>query len=384
MRRLPHVALLGAVLVFALGVWQLLLARFASGDIYPVGSSLRSDALGVRAFYAALSEALPTPVTRHRGGRGSLARARNATIILSHFPVARLNTEEDPLIDELSQAARGGARVVLALDERQARGTVARQSCSGPEMDPELGRKRTQRKSFVSCERTAVELWGFAVGRVPHPRGTAARAESAETSLPQTIPWHASASFAELEAPWHVVYSRDGQATVIERPFGRGTLVLMAESYLLTNEAQRADRASGLLVWLVGHGASVIFDESHLGVIEPRGIMDLARDLRLHGFFAGAAMVAGLFVWQRLKRPPVRRRCDGSRGARGLEPADSLLQELMRRAVSPATALEACMAEARSLGLPVRREPTRGLTEKEMVEIFNLTFCAREERHAPR
>jgi len=58
------------------------------------------------------------------------------------------------------------------------------------------------------------------------------------------------------------------------------------------------ERVPQLLAWMVGPSQSVVFDETHLGVEESPGISALARKYRLHGFFAGLLLLAGLFVWK--------------------------------------------------------------------------------------
>ena len=50
---------------FVLGVLKLFLLRFEAGDVYPAYSSLRSDPLGSRAFYASLENINDAVVERN-------------------------------------------------------------------------------------------------------------------------------------------------------------------------------------------------------------------------------------------------------------------------------------------------------------------------------
>ena len=53
---------------------------------------------------------------------------------------------------------------------------------------------------------------------------------------------------------------------IVERAFAHGSLVLLADSYPLSNEALAADRNTGFLLWLIDDRRGVLFDETHLGL----------------------------------------------------------------------------------------------------------------------
>ncbi len=71
-------------------------------------------------------------------------------------------------------------------------------------------------------------------------------------TLPDTLHWHSGIIFTNLLHSWRVIYARAGKAVVIERKFGRGSVVIATDSYLLSNEAMLKDRHADLLAWLVG------------------------------------------------------------------------------------------------------------------------------------
>ena len=387
MRKLVGLALLGVVLLFIWGLAQLFRARFESGDVYPIGSSLRADALGLRALHDALSELLPGEVTRHRGREGSLASSSDATLLVAYLSISELCQTNSRFFDELNRAARSGARVVMALDDRQAL-RPRKLVCSGsPDLDADAKTRKPPGKSATSskllkdtpsCSGAAVGLWEFSVGwGDPAGKGSTARGQGASSLLPATIPWHTRAAFVDLGDAWRVVYARADHAVVIERELGQGSLVLLAESYLLTNEAQRVARAPELVAWLVGSHRRIVFDEAHLGVVERRTVMSVLRQLRLLGLVAGAALLALLYAWQ--KRRPLG---FGSAGRqpepRRVLPEGSSLARLLSRTVPPQEVLSACIAEARALNLSVSVEAAQ--PAKNVVQAFNRTFCPQEER----
>ena len=122
-------------MLFVFGLWRLFALRFETGDVYPFYSTLRSDALGAKAFYAAL-ETLPYGPRVERNFRGLarllrppalklLGRQQPATtpqnLIGAGDTVFLLGTNPRTWpfaftkdeATELEAAARRGARIVL-------------------------------------------------------------------------------------------------------------------------------------------------------------------------------------------------------------------------------------------------------------------------------
>jgi hypothetical protein len=97
---------------------------------------------------------------------------------------------------------------------------------------------------------------------------------------------------------WKTIYQRAQHPVLIERRFGRGSIVLSAESYFLSNEAMAKEPQPSLLIWLVGNQKSVIFDEYHHGVAAESGVMYLARKYDLEWLFSGLVLLALLFIWK--------------------------------------------------------------------------------------
>lgn len=126
----------------------------------------------------------------------------------------------------------------------------------------------------------------------------AQRSESAPAYLPETVTWYSAMYFTDLSDKWSVLYERDGNPVVVERSFGKGSVVFSADSYFASNEALMNERHPALLAWLVGDADTVIFDEYLKGVQRSDGVMTLARKYRLHGFFAGLLVLAALLIWR--------------------------------------------------------------------------------------
>src|SRR5204863_5323220 len=135
---------------------------------------------------------------------------------------------------------------------------------------------------------------------------------------------------------------------LIERRFGSGSLVFSADSYFLSNEAMRKERHPQLLAWLIGRNATVLFDETHLGVTESPGIAALVRKYRLHGLVIGLILMAGLFVWKKaISFVPAYDEEQAERHGDAVAGKDSAagFVNLLRRSISPSEILPVCFAE---------------------------------------
>jgi hypothetical protein len=184
------------------------------------------------------------------------------------------------------------------------------------------------------------------------------RSAIAPSTLPETLSWHTSTLFKTNSGAWNILFERQNQPVVLERSWGRGSLVLIADSYHFSNEALRSARETGFIQWTLGTAREILFDETHLGVEEDPGIATLARRYRLEGLAAGLVVLALLYLW----------RTTSSFIPRQADPADSELVgresnagfvHLLRRAVTPSNLLTACMEEwektVRRDGIPQAR-----------------------------
>lgn len=163
----------------------------------------------------------------------------------------------------------------------------------------------------------------------------------------RAVEWHSALSFRPgTGTPWRVVYACGDRPVMVERPWGKGTLVLASDCYFLSNEAMLKHRHPALLAWIAGGSGRVVFDEYHLGVREDPGVTALARRYGLGGVFAALALLAGLFVWRNAASflPPAPVESDRGEVAGGLESRNALLH-LMRRHLPAADLPRICFEE---------------------------------------
>jgi hypothetical protein len=180
------------------------------------------------------------------------------------------------------------------------------------------------------------------------PSVTLALAGETAEPLPARLSWRGIVRFTGLAGDWQVVYGDSLGAVIVERDMGEGSIVLIGDSYPLSNQGLFHDRRPALVSWLIGPARRVIFDEYHLGVENPEGVMTLMREYRLGWVFAALLVVAALFVW-RSASSLIPRREDGPAETRGLDSSRGLAS-LLTRVIPPADLLKVCLDERRRLG----------------------------------
>ncbi len=245
------------------------------------------------------------------------------------------------------------------------------------ESSPLLGEVAPLEKDFLGAR------WGLALNRVKPPKSegrpslfdrpfstddTAATTPASATLPAETgkapLPWLTALDFEirPSDKPlWRVAYTRGHQPVVAEREFGCGSLVLCSDTYFLSNEALFRDANPRALVWLIGRGRQVVFDEFALGTREDPGLMTLANRYNLTGIVVAFVLLALLYVWRNassLVPPPPDPGFAGAPPQTGLG-ADAGFPSLLRRAV-PAPALpQMCLDQwkATSSGLDGRSSP---------------------------
>ena len=127
--------------------------------------------------------------------------------------------------------------------------------------------------------------------------------------------------------------------------------MLATDSYFVSNEGLLEEPHAVLLAALIGDRAKVVFEETVHGGSERSGIITLIRRYRLHGFAAGGFLLLALFLWRARVRPFASNGSEPEDEDDVLEGRESraALVSLLRRSLSPAAALQACIAEWRAV-----------------------------------
>ena len=385
-RHWPLLVMLVCATAFAFGLVELFELRFEVGDVYPAYSSLRSDPLGTMALYESLGK-LPELSVRRDFSSNNRMPEEPRTVYL-HLAASQYDWDWMPkdLFHEIDTYLVRGNRLVITFfpqtgtnwsrsdDESETNSVKAT-----PE-DKKMTPPKPSRKKHKTEDEWGVEVderWGFHTdfrgldqnGDVYAPARVFNRSS---LPLPKALDWHSGIVFTNLDPAWHVIYARGTNAVVIERFFGKGSVVMATDSYLLSNEAMAQDRHADLLAWLVGANRNVVFDEAHLGVVETTGVAGLMRRYRLHGLIAGLVLLAGLFIWKNSVSlvPPLS----------GFQPPDHVAGKdaasgfvnLLRRSIAPRDLLKICLAEWKKTAgaaagpVAVRAQQATAIVESEM------------------
>lgn len=374
------------------GVVHLFLIRIEVGDVLPLYSTLRADPLGAKAFYEGLAGMPGVSVRRNFRDLKRLEVGPETTLFCLGTEVfGDINRIEEEVAEAFERIATKGGRLVLAFqpipedpegkrmkdwkdferrieEERQKSNGDDSKSCQEQDETSQDGEETEEDTSPWFRLASLDERWGvtckyaaLAVGPDGAYQPGKASLE-ADEDLPETIPWHAALYFTELDEAWRTVYSREDKAVLIERPYGRGSIVLSSDSYYVSNEALWRDRHPDLLAWLVGPGQDLVFDEFLKGVREARGVTALARKYRLYGLFAGLAVLAALFLWKNAASLVPRYADSADRDLRSRSQGkDSVegLTNLLRRNIPDREVLRVCWDEWRRVSRLGKKEHNR-------------------------
>jgi hypothetical protein len=308
------------IAVFGFGLLRLFVLRFQAGDAHPPYSSLRSDPLGTAALYESLKEIPGVSVRRNFEPLHRTAHDPGATVIyLGAFERwAPPSAAPEEIFGRLE---RDGGRILMAFLPRQGKSAgCGPKGCAaeaGASSEAETRRRPAEKKDGEPVRRAQdpqkppadlgrllEERCGVRIVASSAPpregKSVLGLAQAAAEGPPAAIPWHGGRHFEVVDPAWKVLYTQDGKPVIIERGIGpNGRLMLVAESYLFSNEALRRHRESALIAHLLGPAGDFVFDETHLGLIDQPTIARLIRLHGLHWFLITAAGLVLLTAWRR-------------------------------------------------------------------------------------
>jgi hypothetical protein len=281
------------------GLEQTVVAPLETGDVYPPYSSLRSDPLGAKALYESLT---PLVETERLYKERSVLDARDAMLVLGVEPVGWSAVQGRTLEEYEKLVASGGRLVIGFLPVRT------------PHRMPE--------------KREVEHRWNLKL-----------RYADVKSGDEGGIPSDTVLSF-ESGPEWRPIPDR----IAVERVFGKGSIVLAADTFPLSNEGLRDDRDAKFISALIGPAARVIFDENHFGVVETGSVTKLMHKYGLEGAVAMLAVAAALFLWRSASSFLPPRTIATDSGVAGRDSIEGMTA-LLYRGVKPDDLIEACFAE---------------------------------------
>jgi hypothetical protein len=364
------------VLIFALGIADLFVLRFESGDVYPPYSSMRSDPLGTKVLYNSLADIDAVTAARNYLPLSRLGASRSTLLFLQGANASERIFWDPNIIRHLKTFLSNGGRLVVTF--YPVRGETSGRSGRAADETPSRQTKQADPPSSPSASTTTRQKPSFwhdfgidpeVASDPPCTRKSSGKDAAGKKSararhatdvadLPDIITWHVNLYFKPLSNAWKTIYTYGGKPVVVERRFGSGSIALMADAYHLSNEALVNERHPGLIAWLMGKRTHVIFDESHFGITKGVGIANLAKKYHLQGLFLGILVLAGLFIWKNAVPlvPPEK-----ARNASAFDPPASGedytqgLVSLLKRNIPESRILALCFDEFRKSRFCARR-----------------------------
>ena len=379
------------VLACAAQVVQVFRNRYDQGDVHAPYSTYRTDPMGTSALYAALGAMPGITVSRNIEEIAALEGGAGRCIL---FAGATEGPDAVDVADALDNFVADGGSIVITFNMRQS---YEEEGKEAPEDEAEVEEETEEDAPFTEdaieederkwAKRPTEEVakkkeeieekyrdvlarmgmvdledrWGFKLRerRMPRPGGgeravlrvTKVAEDGGAATLPAAVSWYSPGYFDGLEESWKAIYARDDSPVLIERKYpGGGSIVLASDPYFLSNEALRTERETALLTWLLTRQPEVIFDETHLGTVEPSFIMGLILRYRLHGVLAVFALLAALYIWKNASSLTPRieaAEADAPLRTQLGKDASAAMVHLLRRTVPADKLLGVCFAEWR-------------------------------------
>jgi hypothetical protein len=278
------------------GALYLLGVQFADGGAYPEYSSLRSDPLGAKLLYDTLALVPGASVARNYLPLDYVGGAGTTVLLLSLSP----ELFDQELLDSVDRLAARGNRVVLTIAEAK----------EAP-------------KNSAPLAKTWKVKFGF------------------DAKSPRDFRLY----FREATG-WKTISEEAAKSMAIERPAGKGSVVLFADSSDFANStlADQDDADFAMISTAIGPAARVIFDEQHFGITQTGSVVGLVRRFRLTGMALGFAICAALFIWRNVTAFPPPEPATKKTGAAGRTSRSGLLT-LLRRHIPASELATVCWNE---------------------------------------
>jgi hypothetical protein len=287
-------ATIGTFVIVALQTFEV---RLETQEGYPVASTFRADARGCRVLYESLCRVPGVQAARFLRTFANLPPAEGRSLV-----IAGINPETSILEVQdrksLSAWVEAGGTLIVALTTEDKNpdkaGSPDHELSPLPQQHPSPS--PASKSTPPTQERWIETLQGAGVHVFRHSDASARHRFVSDVFAPEGS-WLGPLYFQDLESPWRVVAEADHLPVVINRSCGQGNVILIADSYLLTNGALANNRETGLLGWLFRKATTILFDESHFGITENPGVVSLARRYGLEPAFFVLLILALFFVW---------------------------------------------------------------------------------------
>ncbi len=277
--RLALTAVLFLAAVFLFSMVRSVLRRAETTFNYPAYSSLNNGDEGTKAYFEALRRLGYKPSRNYQPLRK--LEGAQADIFYAGPDLASFRYSDVQELEEFEHVAQRGARIIIAFD---ADGVVGKPNVQAPS---------NASPKHPPAENTLKTRWGIQLAFV---KRSVPKAASEFMSRVDLIPvsWH----FSLWAKDWTASQIKDGSPLFLERGFGKGSILLIAESRLFTNRELLIHPDARVLAAAPGFRREIIFDESHLGLEDTGTVVGLAAAHGLQWMMVGFVVLAILYVWR--------------------------------------------------------------------------------------
>ncbi len=278
--------------LFCLAMAHLFSLRFKSGDIYPRYSSLRSDPLGTKALFEALSQMDTIKIRRNYESFKRLPE--QSCIFVLGVISGKTHMIPKKELDQIMGLIDSGCRLVIAFTPGNLR-SFSKQEKAPPKEGS--GEPDTPSDGCVDLFKE-LEL-SLEYDKTARPDRMAEPGEQMPAHLRTgPVPWPSPLWFDLFSKGWKPLLVSGEQPVMVEKRCHTGSIVLAADSYVFSNESLLKNNGSSVLAYLCGSKKAIILDETHLGITRRAGISTLIRKYNLAVPVALFGIFALLFVWK--------------------------------------------------------------------------------------
>jgi hypothetical protein len=321
-----YLVLGGSLLALLLIGLRIVGRQMETGNAYPEYSTFRTDPKGLKAFYDAVGETTRIGVSRLTTSTNRESSGQDKVLFVAGLnPQSEFGSEEEAHI--LNGMLTSGGRLVIALNTDPNERVP-----STPQTSEESNR--------LSWE-AFIRRWGTIMSRLWMPQPF----HAVSSEFGEFPRWFGSRFFDKLDPAWRVIVwapTNRKEPVVVERHVGAGSVVLLSDSFPLSNESLSGERNTAFLLWLLGDKRQATFSEIQLGINQKPGIMTLANRYGLQGLMIGLVIAFLLFVWKS-QYSLIPRSRTGPLDIVAGRSAEEAFVALLRRAITEKNLLSACV-----------------------------------------
>jgi len=296
------ISLLVLGIVFFVFLVSIFSNSFKLGTFYPKYSSLRSDPFGTKMLYKSFKQLPEITVTQRIKSFTPLAGKNQTLLVLGYSPISHTGKQER---ERRTNFVKNGGRLIIALQPiKRIKIThkkftdISEDSSDEEEEKSEKEEKKVEEEKKEEEDQFSSTFFDVPIASFSSTNQVDSSARSKEVSNPE-LPWHATHYFDLTDLPkWKIICLYKNKPAIIERKIGSGSVLLLSDSYLFSNEALVSNRCPEFLLHVVGSSSEIIFDETHLGINKKDSISLLLKRYRLQGFFVGLFLLFLLFLWK--------------------------------------------------------------------------------------